>query len=73
MDAAHTLQMRTKTVLQKIVEVRPMACDKGSSAKGPTTMPARAIDVYSERNQQGKRSNLIDYLDQGYLHHKKFG
>ncbi len=39
------LQTMTKSVLQKIVEVRPMAWDKGRRAKGPTTMPARAMDV----------------------------
>ena len=45
MEAAQTLQTKTRDVLQNIVDVRPMAWDKGSRAKAQTTMPARAMDV----------------------------
>ena len=45
MEAPQILQTKTKKVVQKIAEVRPTACDNGSSAKGPIIIPARAIDI----------------------------
>ena len=45
MEAPQMLQTKTKKVVQKIVEVRPTACDKGSSANGPIIIPAMAIEV----------------------------
>ena len=49
MDAAQILQIRTKDVLQKMVELRPIIYESGRARKGPTSMPARVMDDFIEK------------------------